>query len=158
NAGQVAGAMLASFAALVGRQIQVADETGKVAQKLGVTTEFISEMGYAAVRAGGDTKSLEAGLFGLSEHAARASEGVKKPSAAFRSLGIDVHDAAGRLKGVDQLLPELADKFARMEDGPRKAALAVAIFGDTGKNLITVLDKGGDGLAALREEAVNLGQ
>src|SRR5260370_19399966 len=40
----------------------------------------------------------------------------------------------------------VADAFAKMEDGPRKASDAVALFGRSGLQLIPLLNKGRDGI------------
>lgn len=157
NVGQVIGAVAAGLAALLGKQIANADAAGKLAEKLGVSTEFISEVGYAAGKSGGNMKVLEAGLFGLSESAAKAADGARKPSAAFRSLGIEVLDAQGKVKSLDVLLPELAAKFAGMEDGPRKMAVANAVLGSSAKDLLPLLNQGASGIADLRKEAVEFG-
>ncbi|VVB52229.1 Uncharacterised protein [uncultured archaeon] len=45
-----------------------------------------------------------------------------------------------------EALYEVADAFAKMEDGPTKAAYAVQLFGRAGLNLIPLLDKGRAGL------------
>lgn len=152
----VSGAAL-GFAALVGSQIKVADETGKLAAKVGVTTEFISEMGYAAKASGANAKILESGLFALSESAVKAEAGARRPAAAFKALGVDVLDANGKLKSLETLLPPLADRFRKMADGPKEAALANAIFGSSAKDLLPLLNQGADGMAELRQRAQELG-
>ncbi len=156
-AGMFVSGALVGFTALVGTQIKVADETGKLATKIGVTTEFISELGYAAKMSGADSKILEAGLFGVSEAAVKAEAGVKRPAAAFKAMGIDVTDANGKLKSLEVLLPQIADKFQRMKDGPKEAALATVLFGNSARDLLPLLNEGAAGIEALRERAHELG-
>lgn len=153
--GAVAGG--AALALLFGRQINVMDATEEMAARIGVSTEFISEMGYAAKMAAGDNSFLEAALSRLSVASAKAEQGAKGPSAAFRSLGIDVRDAEGKVKSLEQLLPEIANKFKAMPDGPREAAVAVALFGREGRKMLPILNEGAEGIDNLRAEAKRLG-
>lgn len=155
--GQGLGIAISAFGLLAKHQIDVADQTEEMAARLGVSTEFISEMGYAARMATGDSSFLEAALSRLEVAGAKAEQGAKGPSAAFRSLGIDVRDAEGKVKSLEQLLPEIADKFKAMPDGPREAAVAVALFGREGRKMLPLLNEGAAGIAKWRQEAVALG-
>lgn len=155
--GLVVAAAVTGFAVLVGHQIKVADEAGKLAAKVGVSTDFISEMGYAAKATGADAAILESGLFGLGDAAVKAEAGVKRPAAAFKALGIDVTDARGQIKSMELLLPEVADKFQKMKDGPKEAALATVLFGSAAKDLLPLLNEGADGMEELRAKARELG-
>src|SRR3990167_9582323 len=51
----------------------------------------------------------------------------------------------------------LADAFAGMEDGANKTALAMAIFGRSGANILPVLSEGAAGIARLKDEAKAMG-
>ena len=51
----------------------------------------------------------------------------------------------------------MAEAFAGMKDGAGKTALAVAIFGKAGADLIPMLNAGADGLRSMRGEAEALG-
>ncbi|MEQ1512980.1 MAG: hypothetical protein ABL934_09900 [Lysobacteraceae bacterium] len=146
-----------ALALLFKHQIDVMDATEEMAARIGVSTEFISEMGYAAKMAGGDSSFLEAALARLEVASAKAEQGAKGPSAAFRSLGIDVRDAEGKVKSLEQLLPQIADKFKAMPDGPREAAVAVALFGREGRKMLPLLNEGAEGIEKLRTEARRLG-
>jgi hypothetical protein len=69
----------------------------------------------------------------------------------MRALGIDVRDAAGNIRQLDDLLPELADKFAQFGDGSNKAAIAAALFGEeAGPKMVALLNRGRNALDELR--------
>ncbi len=157
DVGKVIGGLAVGLTALLAKQINVADSTGKMAERLGVGTRFISEMGYAAKESGANTQLLEAGLSNLSTNATKAADGVKGPAQAFRAIGVSATDATGKVKGLETLLPQLAARFARMEEGPRKSAAAVALFGEQGRQLLPLLNKGSAGIEDLRAKAVELG-
>lgn len=156
--GAAIGAAVVTLTALMARQIGVADSTGKMAERLGVGARFVSEYGYAAKTAGLESAGFETGLDHLRIAAAKAADGVRGPSGAFRALGVDVRTASGQVKTLEQLLPEIANRFARLEEGPRKAAVAAALFGEeVGSKWTPLLSKGAAGIDELRAKAVELG-
>src|SRR4029077_9995603 len=65
----------------------------------------------------------------------------------LKQLGITARDNK-------EALLQAADAFKGMEDGPRKAADAVALFGKSGLNMIPFLNKGRDGVLEF-EDAVD---
>jgi hypothetical protein len=68
-----------------------------------------------------------------------------------------VIDSNGNLKNADAMMEEVADKFAGMEDGAGKSALAMMIFGKAGAGMIPMLNGGAEGLRKARAEAKALG-
>ena len=156
--GQAIGGAAVALVTMIGLSARMADATEDVANRLGTTTEFISEMGYATKMAAGDSTFLEAALARLTVNAAKAEQGAKSQGAVFRSLGIDVRTTEGYVKSLDQLLPELARKFKQMPDGPRETAVAVALFGKEGRKMVPLLNQGAEGIQKLREEAISLGK
>lgn len=155
--GIVVGAAVIGFSALVKHQLSVADATGKMAQRLGVSTEFLSSMGYAAKSTGADSQVLASSLQSLAENQLKAAGGNKQFSAAFKAMGISFRDARGQLVPLADLLPAIAERFRTMPDGANKAALAAKLFGTEGTKLIPMLNQGKAGLAAMSEEAAALG-
>ena len=72
---------------------------------------------------------------------------------------MSVKRADGSLKPSDQLLGEIADKFADLPNGPEKAAIAMDIFGRSGSKLITMLNGGSEALERFNyETSVNFAQ
>lgn len=66
---------------------------------------------------------------------------------ALQKLGISATNSIGAIKPVDTLMLEIADKFAAMEDGAKKSALAQDLFGKSGTNLIPMLNQGSEALS-----------
>jgi len=157
NVGTVIGGLITGFTALMVKQINFADNTGKMAERLGVSTRFISEMGYAAKESGVNTATLEGAISALNISATKAADGVKGPLQAFRAIGVTATDSFGKVKSLDTLLPQIADRFAKLEDGPRKSAAAMALFGEQGRQLLPLLNQGSAGIDDLRAKAVELG-
>lgn len=153
----IATAALTAVAAAVGQAIDRADEMRDLSIRTGVATEKLSEYAYAAKQTGTDIDGLARGLKLLAKNAAEAADAGGGKGKLFESLGVNVKDAQGNLKQLDQLLPEVADKFQSLEDGTTKAALAQELFGKSGAELIEFLNQGSAGLQEMGEKAKDLG-
>jgi hypothetical protein len=151
----VAGA--GALAVMVKASIDTADAMAKAAQSAGVTVEAFSGLAYAAELSGVAQEELTSSLVRLSRTASDADKGIKTAAEAFAALDIKVQAADGTLKASDQLLAEVAERFARMEDGARKTALATELFGKSGAKLIPLLNSGAIGIAKMTQEARDLG-
>lgn len=160
-AGLMAGASIAALGvgitALVMPVARVGDEFFKLSQKTGVSVEALTALDYAAKLSDVSTEGLTKGLQRLSvalfDSRFEGAEGSK----ALQALGVAATDAHGQIRPTEQVLLDLAEKFADMPDGADKAALAIKLFGREGLNLIPFLNQGREGITALMEEAQRLG-
>lgn len=142
------------FAAVVKSSANLQDELSKSAQKAGVMTEAFSASAYAAKLADLSNEDLTKAYVKLGVALTNAQQGQKEQAELFKRLKLDPQN----IKDADQLLLELAQRFASMEDGAKKTSLAVDVFGEKlGPRLIPFLNAGKDGLEALRKEAADLG-
>jgi hypothetical protein len=85
------------------------------------------------------------------------SKNMEAGSEGLAALGISATDASGNLRSTNDVMMEVAQAFAGMEDGAGKTAIAMNIFGRAGANLIPLLNSGRTGLAQMAGEAENLG-
>lgn len=69
-----------------------------------------------------------------------AGGGSNPAGKALAALGISATDAAGQVKGVDEVMIAVADKFAAVQDGRAKTAIAMQLFGKSGAQLIPTLN------------------
>lgn len=153
----IATAALSALAVAVGQQIDGADAMRDLSIRTGVATEKLSEYAYAAKQTGTDIDGLSRGLKLLAKNAAEAADETSGKGKLFEALGVNVKDAEGNLKSLDQLLPEVADKFRALEDGTTKAALAQELFGKFGLEMIEFLNQGSAGLSEMGQKARDLG-
>ncbi len=160
-AGLIAGASIAAIGvgltALIMPVARVGDEFFKLSQKTGVSVEALTALKYAAdlsdLSSEGLTKALQKLSVAMFDTQINGAEG----SAALKALGVSAVDASGQIRPTEQVLLDLADKFAQMPDGADKAALAVKLFGKEGLAIIPMLNQGRAGITALMEEARRLG-
>lgn len=153
------GGLLSAQAAFEGfmNAINNADRLDELSSRLGISTEQLSAWGYAAKLSGNDLESLTGSIQKFSKTVASAADANSRQAELFASLGISVKDAAGNLRDVEQLLPEVADRFKQLNNDTTEAALAQELFGRSGAELLEFLNRGSDGLRELGDEAKNLG-
>ncbi len=127
-------------------------------QKTGIATETLSALKYAAELSHVPFEQLGIALQRLARNMEQAARGGAGPATqAFKDMGIAVADANGKLRPMEDVLLQVADRFHGMDDGAKKTALAIDIFGRSGANLIPMLNQGRDGIQRLEEEARRLG-
>jgi hypothetical protein len=144
------------LAELVKSTAETAIGAERAAQKIGVTTEAVQELGYAAEVSGVSSETLQTGIkhlaLGMQE---LRTKGTGPAAEAFGQLGISF--AQLKNESPDQNLERIAQKFQSMPDGARKTALAMQLFGRAGADLIPLLNRGQEGIVDLRNEAERLG-
>ncbi|OMQ44925.1 hypothetical protein [Ensifer sp. 1H6] len=137
--------------------IDEADDMSKLAAKIGVPIEELSRLKYAADLSGVSIEGVGNGFKKLSTNMASAAGGSKAAAELFTQLGVSATNADGTLRSSSAVLLDVADKFAAMEDGAQKTALAVQLFGKSGLDLIPLLNGGAAGLKEMTDEAQALG-
>jgi hypothetical protein len=151
-------APISAFLGLTSKAISGLDDLYVASQKLGTSTEYLSTLKVAAQQNGVAWDRLGGSLNLFSSNIARAAGGAKVQAQLFQQMGVSVTDASGHIKSLDTILGDVSDAFATYKDGPDKAALANRLFGESGAELIPLLNDLGDkGFAKVREEAEKLG-
>ena len=133
----------------------VGDQFDKMSQRVGVSTDALSEYGHAATMCGADISNIEGALRSMATLTLNASNGQTKATATFKRLGVEL-DSFRRMTPEEQF-DLLASKIASIEDPTRRAAEAMKVFGSDGQKLLPLFASGADGLAQMREEARALG-
>lgn len=126
----------------------------RLSEASGIGVEALAKLQFAAKQSGVDTEALSVGLKKLNVTIADAAAGgTSKGAKALEAMGIAAKDAAGHTKDASTVISEIAAHFADYSDGANKAAIAQAIFGRSGVNLIPLLDQGADGLKKFGDQA-----
>lgn len=149
-----ASAATVAWAAALNTVADRFDELSKSARGAGVSVEFLSEVRFAAQLAGTDVNGMNKALVTLSDRLVQAREGSKLFANAFKDLNLD----PTQFKSVEELLPALADRFAKLPPGIERTALAVRLFGARlGRQMIPLLIDGSQNLEKMREAFRRLG-
>jgi len=152
--GSLGVAALATAFYAVGRAMQDTlnrmDQISKMSLKTGVSVEALSALRYAAEMSDVSLEALETGLIKL-------NKAIANNDPAFTKMGVKLTDANGKLRSNEDILLDVADAFQGMEEGAQQTAIATAIFGRAGADMIPMLNGGKEGVTALMEEAERLG-
>lgn len=130
------------------------DQFDEAAERIGTSAENLSALAYAAKQNGLEFEELNKGLVKFSSLLADAAGGNKEAIALLNRLGV----SAENYNDLDKALDQTANSFAKFENGVAKTALASDAFGDKlGSKMVPLLNQGAEGMAALRQEAEQLG-
>lgn len=146
-----------AIAVITKNAIDSADNLGKMSQKIGVATEDLSKLAYAARLSDVDIGALQQSFVFLAGGLSEANQGTGSALQALNALGISFKNADGTLRPLNDVLLEVADRFATMEDGAAKTALATALFSRAGANMIPMLNQGSAGIREMGDELARFG-
>ncbi len=141
-----------AFTRFIKGAIDSADSFGKLEDQTGIAANTLQAYVNAGKLAGIEQATIDKGLRRLSQSMREADQGVATYSDSFNALGLSVRDSEGNLKSNEQVLGEIADRFADMPDGATKAALAMEIFGRSGASMINMLNGGSAAIKELNYE------
>lgn len=135
-----------------------ADKLNKLSQSIGIPVDELSKLKHAADLSDVSLESLGKSTVKLSKAMIDVAGGGTGPAKqAFDALGISVKNTDGTMRSTSEVLADTAEKFAGYRDGAGKTALAVALFGKAGAEMIPLLNMGRDGLKEAGDEAAQLG-
>jgi hypothetical protein len=137
------GASVAGLAALTHGHAAASAEIRDTSTRLGVMADQLVGMRYAAEQAGAGAQTMDMAVQRLNRRLQDASTGKNKEVAAlFRRLGIEIHDANGRVRSAADVMPELAAAFAQNENAALRTKMAFTLFDSEGVRLIPTLAQG----------------
>ena len=131
------------------------DEIGETAAKIGISTDALQELRYAAKMSGVEIEAFDSGLVSMTKNIGMAARGQGKAKKGFAALGIDVKKLI-KLK-PDQQLEAIMEALSKVPNQTDRAALAMQVLGDAGKDMVLMAANGADGIQAYRDEAKRLG-
>lgn len=128
-------------------------ELDKLSIQTGIAVDQLSKLQYAAGQ--NDVSNFSGDILKLSKSIGEANNGNKQLLLDFDALGISAADL--KSLSVDQVLQKMADGFKAAADGSGKAAVATALMGRGGQDLIAFLDQGSSGIQSYMDKLEKLG-
>lgn len=155
-AGSIAGIVgVGGFGAMIKQSLDAADNIQKLSIRLGHSTEFLSEMGHAAQLGGSSLGAVEKGSKRLSQSIGDFEKGGKLAAESFADLGLNMEELI-KLDADEQFL-RVNHALAGMNKGSERTKKALDLLGRSGTEMLAVFDGGKDSIAAMRQEAKDLG-
>lgn len=146
---------VAGFGMMIRSSMQATDSLGKTARKIGVTTEALAKMRYAAHLTGVSTQTMDMALQRFTRRAAEAAIGTGEAKGALAELGISAREII-KLPLEDQMAM-LAKAFEDVDTEADKVRLAMKLFDSEGVALVNTLGLGEEALKEMAGEATALG-
>jgi len=132
-----------------------ADNVGKISERLGVATDELTALGYAAERSGVDFRTMSTALQRLIRRSGEAAQGFGEARGALAELGIDA--AEFNELSLEEKMAQLADAFAAVSNQGDRVRLAFKLFDTEGVKFLNVIQGGSEALRTLTEEAREAG-
>ena len=145
----------AGIGLLVRNSLQATDALSKTAQKLGVTTQELSALRYAAELSGVGIQTTDMAVQRFTRRLAEAAQGTGEAKGALRELNIDAAELS-KLPLQEQMFA-LADAFGNVKNANDQVRLGFKLFDSEGLAFINTLKEGREGLSAMFAEADRLG-
>ncbi len=156
----VAGLALEQVAETINHVAESGEQMLHLSQETGLTTEQLSGLKVMAAETGTNFDEFSKLIDKLPNTMQMAATGTGVAAEAFRAMGVQVTDSAGRLRPMGDVLDEVSAKLASYADGTNKTALETDIFGaKIGASLMPMLNELGQvGLQGAIEKSNELNQ
>lgn len=160
--GLISGALGAfSIAGMKNAVLGFAELTGQIsdsAKGVMLSAEEYQRLTFIAGQSSISAEAMGESIGRLNKNIDMAAHGKNKDLAAlFKHSGIAMRDAAGNIRNGADLLPEVADLFARNKDETRLAAIGTELFGKSWRQLAPMLVDGKAGIDQLTARYKELG-
>lgn len=157
--GAVIGASIAAvqgaLTSMVVSFASEADATNKLARRIGTTAEVIQEFDHVAGRAGVSIGLMRNSLEKLNGKASQAAAGSAEMKATFDELGISA--AAFAASSPDEKFNQIAAAMEKLPTDADRTRVAMKLFEEEGRSMVTVFENGAKGISRMRQEARDLG-
>lgn len=159
NAKKLAGVLAGLFVVdeiktRIKEQIDYADGLADIAARANSTAEALSAMEYALHFNDATLEDYTGGLQKLALNMDAAAQGSKAQAELFDTLGIKLREQDGQMRNAADVMLDISDVLAGMNDGATKTALAMDLLGKSaGPALLPHLSQGSEAIKELTAEA-----
>lgn len=134
-----------------------ANEFKDLSDQTGVSVQSLSEWSHAASMNGLANEEFIGSVKYLNKTLSSAAQGNQQALLVFKRAGVSIYDASGKIKTADEIMLSASDTFAKMPEGIYKSSLAMAMFGNNGNKMVSLMQGGSGAIKDLAQEARELG-
>jgi hypothetical protein len=127
------------------------DQLGDAAQRIGVTTQALSELRFAAQLSGSSAEDLDVALVKLTTNLGDASLKATPTSEALKRIGLDAKQLANETP--DDAFRQIVKGLESVPNAADKASIAMDVFGKGGVKILNTLGSGSAELDRLSADA-----
>lgn len=156
--GPIAG-LTAALGGLVTSTQKYGDKIAKASRETGLATDSYQQMQYALQQVAGVSESeVDRALGRLNQRLQMAKDGSDKYTAALESVGFSQEQIASGSLTAERAFDQVVKAMGEAESASEAAGIAGELLGTRiGRRLGPALQAGGDAVADLRKEFVDLG-
>jgi hypothetical protein len=147
--GAATAAVTVGLVALTKASLENIDALAKQARSLGLTTAAFQKMSLVANEAGVETGKLSSMLGLMQRNIVELQSGTAKQVETFRALGLSISELQGLTP--DEQFAKIAESLDGITDPATKTALAMEVFGRSGREAINMLSGYSDAAANAAE-------
>jgi hypothetical protein len=148
------GAAVMASAVRVGN---MADALLDMEAQTGLSTTSLQEFRRVATVAGVAQDTIANSTMMLTRRLSAFGEESTEVKGALGQLGVQVRNADGSFRDMDDVMPELIRSLSQIENETERSTLATALFGRSAMDLVPVLALGSKEFDKARQEAHELG-
>ncbi|MCP4915433.1 MAG: hypothetical protein GY913_00790 [Proteobacteria bacterium] len=161
-AGVIAGNLALAFSVtgILAFGQEVADlrnELSDLSVETGISADTLGALRFGAAASGKDLGNLTSGLSQFAKRMTQASRDGGTLGSVFDGLGVQMKNADGSMRGVDETFTETLTKLASVEDETLRTAAAMELFGKSGGQLVNVAEVLGPNLQGVASATKTLG-
>lgn len=145
----------AGFGYIVKQSMNTIDALGKVASKIGISTDALGGLRYAAEQTGVASNTLDMALQRMVRRVSEAAIGTGEAVKALKELNIDAKVLS--TLAPDQQFRAIADAMQGVTNQSDRVRLAMRLFDSEGVSLVNTLKGGSEQLKAFQDRAEKLG-
>jgi hypothetical protein len=154
-AGLAAALSAGAFADAIKQTIDFGDKVQKLSDRLGISTEALTQYQHVANLSGVSFQTLTLGLQRMTRRVSEAANGTGEAKDALKELGLSAVELE-KLK-PDQQFEVLAEAISRVKDSSDRVRIAMKLFDTDGVALLQTMTQGAAGIRQMRQEADALG-
>lgn len=154
--GTMAVAVGSATAIMIRNAISSMDQLNKMAQQIGVATEELTSLRYAAEQMANVTAGqFDMALRRMNRRISEAAAGGGPAADALKRMGLEARELA-RLS-PDEQFRKFAEAIRQTSTQGERLRNVMALMDTEGMPLVAMMQQGGDAIRAVEEEAVRLG-
>jgi hypothetical protein len=136
--------------------LALADTIGKVADSIGVQTEFLQKYQFAAQQAGLTTEEFNKGMQNFTKMVGQAQLRTSEAGRTLEKLGVQVKNTDGSVRSSEEVFVDLFEALDGVGSQFEKNAILADLMGRAGVKLAVMGKDGAEAMKALAESATGV--
>jgi hypothetical protein len=139
------------------RALDYADAISDLSDRTGASTRALQEFRFAAQLSGSSVDDADAAVAKFARTLGLAQQGGKAQLDLFNELGVNIKNADGSYRSLDDVLKSFAEGVSKLPTVQQQNAATLEAMGKSAGSLTALLGQGAEGFDALANEAASYG-